>query len=109
VTTLAWIGAVLLWLVLSYGSVGTEAGESGAYNLGRVMGAAAFSLAVGLVIRFVYVKARRGNAPPFWSPWIFVIAAGVALVALLSNAGERARDESAGAKREALVLMAVPR
>ncbi len=74
--------AALAWLAVALPPfVGTAEG------IGRSTGGAVATLGVALLIRLAYVKlARRGSRTRFSSPWVFVLAAVVALVA---NAGER--------------------
>ena len=91
---LAWIGAAVLWLLLSFGSLDVERDEGAAYVAGALVGRALATLAIACLARWLYVLAR-GRDRPFWSPWVLVIAAGIALVVSLAQLGERARSEQA--------------
>ncbi len=54
-----------------------------------VAAAIVFSLAIAAAIRGIYVKVRKR---PFWSPWLFVVAA---LLAFFSYVGQVGSEESA--------------
>jgi hypothetical protein len=87
VTSAAWVVAVVLWIVFSFGSGDVAGADTGVEKAGRVTGGLLFTLGVGLVLRFLYVKLRRSETRAFWSPWIFVIAAVVGFLATAGNAG----------------------
>jgi hypothetical protein len=83
---------VLLWLVLAF-KLDSEA--EGAEQAGYVVGGWVAALAIALILRGVYVLARRRKVA-FLSPWIFVIAAVIGLLVKLGDIGEAAkRDEQA--------------
>jgi hypothetical protein len=92
----AWPLAALFWLVGSFGSISTEEADTTAEKSGSVAGSLVFPLLVGLIARLLYTKvARRRDSLPYWSPWIFVIAGVVGLVATFATAGERVQGDSA--------------
>jgi uncharacterized membrane protein len=87
---------VLLWLVLAF-KLDSEA--EGAEQAGYVVGGWVAALAIALILRGVYVLARRRKVA-FLSPWIFVIAAVIGLLVKLGDIGEAAkRDEQASRNR----------
>jgi hypothetical protein len=86
---------VLLWLVLAF-KLDSEA--EGAEQAGYVLGGWVAALAIALILRGVYVLARRRKVP-FLSPWIFVIAAVIGLLVKLGDIGE-AREARRARRRE---------
>jgi hypothetical protein len=93
---LLYVPAVLAWVVLSVGYVGE--GETGGETAGRVAAALVLPLAVALLARLVYVKLLA-RSRPCWSPWIFVVAAGVGLLFSVARAAERDGDAAAAQAR----------
>jgi hypothetical protein len=82
---LLYVPAVLAWLALSGGGA-TEGSESGAETAGRIFGALALPLVLAMLLRLLYVKVLvRSRRRPFLSPWIFVIAAAVGLLASIGR------------------------
>src|SRR5688500_442747 len=94
--TAAYLGAAALWLLLS---IPPRESDDLAYYLGQIFGSALVVLGVALLGRLVYWLARR-RAVGFWSPWIFVIAAVIALVPRLADVGEATQRQD---KAETLV------
>ena len=80
----AWAASVLAWIFFS-SQITPD--ESVAYQLGEVVGGLAVTLAAAAVIRGVYWLIRRRSVP-FASPWLFVIAAVIGLLARAGRAGE---------------------
>lgn len=91
----AWVAAVAAWIFFS---VQVTAGESVSYQLGEVIGSLAVTLAVAAILRGIYWLIR-GRSVPFWSPWLFVVAA---VIGLLARAGQLS-DESAAVALSLLV------
>jgi len=88
----AWIGAVAGWLALCV--------RSGA---GRIAVALLVTLVLALVARFLYLRVflRRGWPWRVWSPWLFVVAASLSVVALAgAGIADRNRDEAALSESE---------
>ena len=79
---LFWIGAVVLWLLACLRIADDD--MTGAERAGYVVGSFVAPLLLALLGRLVYWLIR-GRRVAFWSPWIFVIAAGIGLLALLGN------------------------
>jgi hypothetical protein len=74
-------------------------GRQGAGLLLVFLAVAAFSLAVAVAIRGVYVLSRKRR---FWSPWLFPLAALVAIVGYtVQSAGEEEVPFSAAASAQA--------
>lgn len=91
--TAAWVAAAVLWLLLSFGSLRREPGQSAAYTIGALFGRAVATLAIACLARGLYILAR-GRDRPFWSPWVLVIAGGVSLLLALARAGEELKTEA---------------
>lgn len=90
--TLAYAAAILLWLLLA--ARGSDSDET-ARDLGAVFGSWVASLAIALLIRLAYVKlVRRRAGLSFWSPWIFVIAAAIGLLARVPDLAEEQDSRS---------------
>jgi hypothetical protein len=85
----AWVGAVVAW------GLASVRGE-----LAQVAIVLGVTLVLALVARFAYLRVFLGRDWPWrvWSPWLFVVAASLALVGL-SGAELRARDD--GSERSA--------
>ena len=73
-------------------------GESVSYQLGEVIGSLVVTLAVAAILRGIYWLIRSRSVP-FWSPWVFVVAA---VIGLLARVGQLS-DESAAAALSLLV------
>ena len=67
---LAYLGALAVWIVVA----GLPAD-----GVARWIGALVFHLLVAALIRWLWIRPQRPK-PAFASPWIFLIAAGVALL-----------------------------
>ena len=53
-----------------------------AEQIGYVVGFVGGAFLIALVIRWIYVRLRPTDGrPPYWSPWIVVLAAIIVLVA----------------------------
>jgi hypothetical protein len=74
---IAYAGAVLLWVAAS------------ALKIPLLI--AGFFWAAVIRGIYVFVRRRRNPSHPFWSPWLFVLAA---LCSLLAIAGQQAREGS---------------
>jgi hypothetical protein len=83
-TAAAWLGSVLLWLVLSFRLSGSDDGA--AHEAGYVVGVLAIPLLVAMAIRGAYVFFRKES--PFWSPWVFVIAAVIGFLPRIGDIGD---------------------
>ena len=76
---------IALWLFSAIPLVRLSSDEGG--GAGVAAGYLAVGLGIALVSRGIY-KLLRGR--PFWSPWLFVIAAVLAIVSYaIQSAGER--------------------
>jgi Uncharacterised protein family UPF0547 len=84
---------ILLWLitVLPLAAALTDEGEGSAEGTGAYVGAIIASLGVAGLIRLVYTFIRKRR---FMSPWIFVIAA---VLAILSTVGQQNSEEARAA------------
>jgi hypothetical protein len=86
-TWLLYILAGTAWIALSYRPPDEDVSD--AEQTGQVIGSVVGSLLIALLLRLVYVKLLRRRAGlRFWSPWIFVIAAVIGVLARAGNAGE---------------------
>lgn len=74
---LSYLGAIVVWLL----AAGLP--EDGA---ARWVGALVFHLLVAALIRWLWIRPQRPK-PAFASPWIFLIAAGVALLGRMGQSG----------------------
>jgi drug/metabolite transporter (DMT)-like permease len=85
---LYWIGWVLATLVGAYHAyVLLISSRDDPEATGFVLGYMAGTVGLAMAIRLIYVRLRpRDRRPPFWSPWIVVIAGIVFLIARLGNA-----------------------
>ena len=92
-TTLAWLGSIALLAVVTLPQffLPTEGGDDSVpYRIGRVLGAAFFGILIGYFIWWLIRRSRPGSAK--WSPWVFVIAAGIATLSLFSSVAQRAAE-----------------
>ncbi len=71
VLTLGFVASIALWLL--------AAGLPEGVPLARWAGMLLFHLLAALLIRWLLVRTQRPR-PRLWSPWLFLIAAGVALL-----------------------------
>ena len=80
---LAYVGAVALLAVAAWPDLisTTENGDTytTTFKIGRALGSMVFGIVVGYFLWWLY---RRSSDQPLakWSPWVFVIAAGAALL-----------------------------
>jgi hypothetical protein len=74
---LALLAAVAAWLA--------AAGPPGHLAVARWIGMLLFHLTAALLIRWI-VSRRQVPRPSLWSPWLFVVAAGVALLGRFGSA-----------------------
>lgn len=70
-TGAVFVGAIALWLV--------AAGPPGDQPVAGWVGMLLFHLAAAALIRWIYIRTHRPR-PAVWSPVLFVIAAGIALL-----------------------------
>lgn len=70
-TALAFLGGIALWLV--------AAGPPGAQPVAGWVGMLLFHLLAATAIRWLYIRVQKPR-PRVWSPVLFVIAAGVAVL-----------------------------
>jgi len=79
----AWAGAAVAWLAVCIRS-----------DAGGIAVALLVTVVLALVARFLYLRLflRRGPSWRVWSPWLFVVAASLSVVAL-TGAGIADRDE----------------
>ncbi len=79
---------IALWLVSAIPLARLSSDEGGGAGLAAAYLAA--GLGIALVSRGIYTRLTRR---PFWSPWLFVIAAVLAIVSYgIQSAGERAAE-----------------
>jgi hypothetical protein len=74
--TLALVGSVALWLV--------AAGMPGDDPVARWIGGLLFHLLAGALIVWLFVR-KQTPRPSIWSPWLFLVAAGIALLGRFSQ------------------------
>ena len=90
---LAWVGSVALLALVTIPQffMPNDGGDNSVpYRIGTVIGAAVFGI---LIAKFIWWLTRRSRRDlPKWSPWVFVIAAGVATLSLFSSVAQRAAD-----------------
>ena len=70
-TIAAFVAAAALWIA--------AAGLPGDQTVASWIGMLAFHLLAALLIRWLLVRKQQPR-PPVWSPWLLVIAAGIALL-----------------------------
>lgn len=93
--TWAWGASVALYLLLGVPNLLRNRDEAPGYAAGAFVGGLASALLVALLIRFIYVRVAAKDRQ-LWSPWVFVIAAAILLVAALGRAGEAIQESAAG-------------
>ncbi len=71
---LGFAGSITLWLL--------AAGPHGDAPIARWVGMLLFHLLSALLIRWLWVRTQQPRRR-LWSPWLFVVAAGVALLGRL--------------------------
>lgn len=87
---------MLAWLLFSFANANFEPGDAGATKTGKVLGAGVVPLVVAIVVRLLYVHVlRRRDSLPFWSPWVFAMAAVLGLFLTAADARERGGEQSA--------------
>jgi hypothetical protein len=79
---LAYGVPIVAWLVFS---IPPRESDDTAYYTGQIFGGALVALGLALLIRLAYWLIR-GRSRPFWSSWIFVLAATFALIARAGDA-----------------------
>jgi hypothetical protein len=85
--TIAYVGAVLLWLLFAY-VLGVriagngEGASSGGELISGLLAAVIFSLGIAALARLIYAKVRKR---PFLSPWLFGLAAALAWISYLGQ------------------------
>jgi hypothetical protein len=88
-TGLAYLGAIALLAIASAPQLLFEASDplvdGMPYRIGRMMGQAFFGFLIGWLFWWIARKTRPKGTLPRFSPWIFVIAAGVALLSALPS------------------------
>ena len=94
-STAAWVGAVGLWVLMSIPNALRSGDENVAQTAGAFVGGLLSTLLIALLVRLIYARLiAKGRA--VWSPWVFVIAAGLALLVNLGQVGNEAADREAG-------------
>jgi hypothetical protein len=104
--SLAYVGSIALLALVTIPQLFVRAEDNSvAYRIGRAMGTLMMGLLVGY---FIHWAIRRSRSEPMskWSPWVFVIAAGVVFVASIptlvrnvgDGAGSPADPQEAGAR-----------
>lgn len=73
---LALLASALVWLV--------AAGLPGGQPIARWAGALVFHLLVALLICWLFVRKQQPR-PGLFSPWLFLVAAGIALLGRLNQ------------------------
>ena len=68
----AFVGAAALWIL----AAGLPERDQ---TIAAWVGMLAFHLVAALLIRWLLVRKQQPR-PPIWSPWLLVIAAGIALL-----------------------------
>lgn len=74
----ALLGSIGLWLL--------AAGPTGDQPVARWIGMLAFHLLAALLIVWLFVRKQEPR-PSLLSPWLFVVAAGIALLGRLNQPG----------------------
>ena len=76
--TAALLGSLALWLV--------AAGSPGDQPVARWVGGLIFHLLAALLITWLFVRKQEPR-PSLWSPWLLLVAAGIALLGRFSQPG----------------------
>lgn len=99
-----WFGAGALWIVLSAASVLARDGEKTTeYVVGGFIGRLLGSLAIALLLRWIYAKVRGGDRP-VWHPWALLIAAMVSLLSFgVRSADARACEDADHVEAKAML------
>jgi hypothetical protein len=74
---LAYLGSIAAWVA--------AAGLPDGGSVARWIGTLLFHLLAALLIRWIYTR-RQVPRPTLWSPWLFLGAAGIALLGRLGPA-----------------------
>lgn len=81
-SAVAYVGAIGLLLIIALPQLVIDSGTEGlAFRIGRLLGNLFFSLLLAKFIWWLVRRSRKDLSP--WSPWVFVIAAGVSLFGLI--------------------------
>jgi hypothetical protein len=91
-----WVAAVAVWLVLAFSPPTMEPVSAQA---GQIAGGYFATLLLAAAVRGLYVLVRRRRVP-FWSPWLFVIAAVIGLMAKAPQIAENAERSEMAASIE---------
>ena len=80
---IAYVGAIVLLLVAASPVFFATPEDGGTYTtsfkIGRAIGSMVFGLVVGYFLWWLYRRSSEQQLAK-WSPWVFVIAAGAALL-----------------------------
>ena len=75
---LTTLGSIVLWLL--------AAGPPGDQPPARWIGMLVFHLLAALLITWLFVRKQEPR-PSLWSPWLFLVAAGIALLGRFNQPG----------------------
>ena len=92
-----YVVTVLLWLLSAVPLARLASDEGGGAGVAAVF--LAVGLGIAILLRAIYAR-QRGRA--FWSPWLFVIAAVLAIASYgIQSAGEKAASATASERSSA--------
>jgi len=89
------VGAVVLWVVLSIPSALRNGDDQPGQTVGALLGGLLGTFAIALLLRVIYVRLVARERPVL-SPWVFVIAAALALMVNLGQVGKEGTEREAG-------------
>jgi len=89
------VGSVALWVLMSIPSALRNGDDQPGQTVGALLGGLLGTFAIALLLRVIYVRLVARERPVL-SPWVFVIAAVLALMVNLSQVANETAEREAG-------------
>jgi hypothetical protein len=89
---LGWAAAVLAWAALVLLATFVADADTAGYRLGRFIGTVLVTFLPALLLRWIYTRIHGEGV---WTPWLFVIAALIAVISVAGAARSATDDQEA--------------
>jgi len=89
------VGSVAVWVLMSIPSALRNGDDQPGQTVGALLGGLLGTFAIALLLRVIYVRLVARERPVL-SPWVFVIAAALALMVNLSQVANETAEREAG-------------